>query len=399
MNSAPSSDAAPAARPPLRRDSQRRMLLGVCSGIARTLDADPVLIRAVVIVIGLLAGPLAVVAYVATAVITPRDDGRMLLSGQPPDSRENWLGWFGVIIAACMLIASGPVFDGFWDGDPVATPLLAVALIAGVVVLIRANRDRQTPTPDVTSMAAPPATAPAAPAAAAATAAAPTASQAPTAPLPAVRTYAPRGGDTAQHSPVAPEAPKPSGPSIFLPVAGVITGAAAVAVLIDALGIADLSATAVAVLLAVGALGAGCAAAFARTGMRGRVITLVLAIVLAVSAAGTAALDEQFDDGVGYHTIRPAIAADIQPEYRLGVGLLELDLRDTPLPAGVTNVRAHVGAGEIQLRVAPDVQVVPVGDTSIDGRLKPLVATKDGAPPVLRVDADVDVGGPVDLIR
>jgi phage shock protein PspC (stress-responsive transcriptional regulator) len=391
MNSAPSSDAAPAARPPLRRDSQRRMLLGVCSGIARTLDADPVLIRAVVIVIGLLAGPLAVVAYVATAVITPRDDGRMLLSGQPPDSRENWLGWIGVIIAACMLIASGPVFDGFWDGDPVATPLLAVALIAGVVVLIRANRDRQTPTPDVTPMAAAPA--------ASSAPEAPTASEALTAPLPAVRTYAPRGGDTAQHSPVAPEAPKPSGPSIFLPVAGVITGAAAVAVLIDALGIADLSATAVAVLLAVGALGAGCAAAFARTGMRGRVITLVLAIVLAVSAAATAALDEQLDDGVGYHTIRPAIAADIQPEYRLGVGLLELDLRDTPLPDGVTNVKAHVGAGEIQLRVAPDVQVVPVGDTSIDGRLKPLVETKDGAPPVLRIDADVDVGGPVDLIR
>jgi phage shock protein PspC (stress-responsive transcriptional regulator) len=397
MNSAPSSDAAPAARPPLRRDSQRRMLLGVCSGVARTLDADPVLIRAVVIVIGLLAGPLAVVAYVATAVITPRDDGRMLLSGDPPDSRENWLGWIGVIIAAAMLIASGPVFDGFWDGDPVATPLLAVALIAGVVVLIRANRDRQSPAPDVAPMAA-------APAAAASTGGAPDApaaesSEAPTAPLPAVRTYAPRGGDTAQHSPVAPQARKPSGPSIFLPVAGVITGAAAVTVVIDALGIADVSATAVAVLLAFGALGAGCAAAFARTGMRGRVITLVLAVVLAVSAAATAALDEQLDDGVGYRTIRPVIAADLQPEYRLGVGVLELDLRDTKLPDGVTNVKADVGAGEIQLRVAPDVQVVPVGDTSISGRLNPEVKTKHGAPPVLRIDGNVDIGGPVDLIR
>jgi phage shock protein PspC (stress-responsive transcriptional regulator) len=393
MNSAPSSDATPAARPPLRRDSQRRMLLGVCAGIARTLDADPVLIRAVVIVIGLLAGPLAVVAYVATAVITPRDDGRMLLAGDPPDSRENWLGWIGVVVAAVMLCTSGPVFDGFWDGDPVATPLLAIALIAGVVVLIRANRDRQAPAPDVPPMAAAPTATPTA------DAEAPTSSQAPTTPLPAVRTYAPRAGDTAQHSPVAPAAPKPSGPSIFLPVAGVITGAAAVAVLIDALGIADLTAAAVAVLLALGALGAGCAAAFARTGMRGRVITLLLAIVLALSAAATAALDEQLDDGVGYRTIRPVLAADLQPEYRLGVGVLELDLRDTQLPDGVTNVKAEVGAGEIQLRVAPDVQVVPVGDTSISGRLNPEVKTKDGAPPVLRIDADIDVGGPVDLIR
>lgn len=398
MNSAPSSDAAPAARPPLRRDGQRKMLLGVCAGIARTLDADPVLIRAVVIVIGLLAGPLAVIAYVATAVITPRDDGRMLLSGDPPDSRENWLGWVGVIVAACLLIASGPVFDGPWDGDPVAMPLLAVALIAGVVVLIRANRDRQAPPVDATTGTA--MTADAAPAdpVTAATAVTPP-DQAPTAPLPAVRTYAPRGGDTAQHSPVPPPPSEPAGPSIFLPTAGAITGAAAIAVLIDALGIADLSATAVAVLLAVGALGAGAAAAFARTGMRGRVLTLVLAIVLALSGAATAALDEQFADGVGYRTIRPAIAADLEPEYRLGVGLLELDLRDTALPAGVTNVRAHVGAGDIQLRVAPDVQVVPVGDTSIDGRLEPEVETKDGAPPVLRIDADVDVGGPVDLIR
>lgn len=399
MNSAPSSDAAPAARPPLRRDSQRRMLLGVCAGIARTLDADPVLVRAVVIVIGLLAGPLAVVAYVATAVITPRDDGRMVLSGDPPDSRENWLGWTGVIIAACMLIATGPVFDGFWDGDPVATPLLAVALIAGVIVLIRANRDRHAPAaPAAAPVAATPASEAPTEAVTAATVVAP-ADQAPTAPLPAVRTYAPRGGDTAQHSPVNPEPAKPRGPSIFLPVAGVLTGGAAVAVLVDALGIADLSATAVAVLLAVGALGAGCAAAFARSGMRGRVATLILAIVLAVSGAATAALDDQFDDGVGYHTIRPAIAADIQPEYRLGVGLLELDFRDTKLPDGVTNVKAHVGAGEIQLRVAPDVEVVPVGDTSIHGQLKPEVKTKDGAPPVLRIDADVGVGGPVDLIR
>lgn len=399
MNSAPSSDAAPAARPPLRRDGERRMLLGVCAGVARTLDADPLLVRAVVIVIGLLAGPLAVVAYVATAVITPRDDGRMLLSGDPPDARESWLGWIGVIVAACLLIASGPVFDGFWDGDPIATPLLAAALIAGVIVLVRANRDRQAPPVAVATPAGETATDPApSDPVTAATAVVP-ADQAPTASLPATRTYAPRAGDTAQHSPVPPAAPKPAGPSIFLPVAGAITGAAAIAVLVDALGIADLTATAVAVLLAVGALGAGLAAGFARTGMRGRALTLVLAIVLAIAAAGTAVLDKQLDDGVGYRTIRPAIAADIQPEYRLGVGLLELDLRDTKLPDGVTNVKADVGAGEIQLRVAPDVQVVPVGDTSIRGQLKPEVQTNDGAPPVLRIDANVDLGGPVDLIR
>ena len=404
MNSAPSSDAAPAERPPLRRDGQRRMLLGVCAGIARTLDADPLLVRAVAIVIGLLAGPLAIVAYVATAVITPRDDGRMLLSGDPPDSRETWLGWIGVLLAGCLLIVSGPVFDGFWDGDPIATPLLAVALIAGVIVLLRANRDRQIGDAATAAPTTKPATgaesSPAAPSAAdtAVTAVVP-ADQAPTAALPATRTYAPRAGSAPAHPPSPPSPPKPSGPSIFLPVAGALTAAAAIATLVDAVGLADLTADAVAVLLAAGAMVGGAAAALARPGMRGRAATLVLAIVLALSAAGTAALAHQFDDGVGYRTIRPASVADLQPEYRLGVGLLELDLRDTQLPAGVTNVRADVGMGEIQLRVAPDVRVEPVGDTSIDGPLTPSSATKNGPAPVLRIDANVDVGGPVDLIR
>jgi hypothetical protein len=308
----------------------------------------------------------------------------MLLAGEPHDARESWLGWAGVVIAGCMLIASGPVFDGFWHGDRWATPLLAVALVIGVVVLLRANRDRQA------SDAAPASEAP--------TVAAP-ADQAPTAPLPAVRTYAPRAGAAPEHSPAAPAASKPSGPSIFLPVAGVLTAGAAVATVIDAAGIADLSAAAVAVLLAVGALVGGAAAAFAPSGYRGRVATLLLAIVLAVGAAGTAALAKQLDHGVGYRHIRPALAVDLQPQYRLGVGLLELDLRDTELPDGVTNLKADVGAGEIQLRVAPDVRVVPVGDTSIDGRLAPEIQTKNGQPPTLRIDANVDVGGPVDLIR
>jgi hypothetical protein len=214
-----------------------------------------------------------------------------------------------------------------------------------------------------------------------------------------VRTYAPRAGTAPEHSPAPAAPPRPSGPSIFLPIAGVLTAGAAIATIIDAVGLVDLSAATVAVLLAVGALVGGAAAAFAPSGARGRVATLLLAIVLAAASAATAALDGPLDDGVGYRHFRPALASDLQPEYRLGVGLLELDLRDTKLPDGVTNLDAHLGAGEIQLRVPPDVRVVPVGDTSIDGPLAPRIATKDGPPPTLRVDADVDVGGPVNLIR
>jgi phage shock protein PspC (stress-responsive transcriptional regulator)/DNA-binding CsgD family transcriptional regulator len=78
-------------RPTLRRDADRRLLLGVCAGIARVLDTDPVIVRAAWIVIGLFTGPLALIAYVAAAIIVPRDDGRMLLGGEPPDRRETVL--------------------------------------------------------------------------------------------------------------------------------------------------------------------------------------------------------------------------------------------------------------------------------------------------------------------
>jgi phage shock protein PspC (stress-responsive transcriptional regulator) len=394
MNSAPTSDAAPTARPALRRDRERGMLLGVCSGVARTLDVDPLLVRAIVIVVGLLAGPLALVAYVASAVIMPRDDGRMVLATQPPDRRELWIGWAGVVLAAGTLIFTGPVIDGFWDGDPIGTPLLAIALIAGVVVLYRANRDRQTaPAPTMTAAAADP---PTAPTAVVEPDQAPTTTM-PSAALPATRTWAPRGNTPPAHSPVVP---KPSGPSIFLPVAGALLAVAAVATVIDAVGITDVSADAIAVMLAAGALVCGGAAALAG-GMRGRIVTLLLGVVLAATAAGTAILAPQFDDGVGARHIRPATAADIQPEYKLGLGLLDLDFRDVDFPPGVTTVKAHVGAGAIQLEVPDDVQIQPVGDTSTSGgSLAPITPPKkDHNAPILRIDADIDVGGSVEVGR
>jgi phage shock protein PspC (stress-responsive transcriptional regulator) len=398
--------SADTARPALRRERESKLLLGVCAGIARVLDADPAIVRGAAILLGLFTGPLAVIAYVATAAVVPRDDGRMLLGGDPPDKRENALGWAAIVLACILLLAAAPAFDAFWIDRPLSGPLLVAALIAGVIVLARANRERAKAdraadahgtTATMAAADAPPADAPTEAGAA---------SEAPTSSLLPATRVAPGGGfrppadgddDTLVSPPPPPPPPKPRGRSIFLMVAGVLVAAAAVIVVLDVLGAYDLSADGVAVALGAGALACGVAAA-AGAGRRGTAATLATGIVLAISAAGVAALADELDDGVGVKTVRPASALDIKPEYRQGVGVLELDLRDTRLPDGVTPVKAELGFGEIQVRVAPDVRVQSVGETEAGGDLAPRGVREGDPPPVLRLDAHADAGA-VRVIR
>ena len=48
---------------------------------------------------------------------------------------------------------------------------------------------------------------------------------------------------------------------------------------------------------------------------------------------------------------------ELEPEYRLAVGNLRLDLRAVPLPAGTTTVTASVAVGELHVIVPTDVSV------------------------------------------
>jgi phage shock protein PspC (stress-responsive transcriptional regulator) len=409
------SASASAERPALRRDADRRLLLGVCAGLARMLDTEPWIVRAGVIVLGLFTGPLAVVAYVAAAAIVPRDDGRMLLGGDPPDTRENVLGWAAIVLACSMLLAAAPSFDLIWVDGWLRVVIDVVAIGAGVVVLARANRDRTVQnrmrvagdggsafaTAGSSTVAADDApteaTAPAAtaPAATAETAIVRSSVVSP----PATRvapTRAPGGPGGPEHptavQPPPTPAPEPRGRSIFFPVAGALLAAAGAIVALQALGAFDVDARTAAIMLGAGAAVSGVTAAVA-AGRRGTGAILTVGILLALGAAGVAAADDELDGGVGQRVARPATAADIRPEYRLGVGQIDLDLRDTELPVGPpTTVNADVGVGEVLLRVAPDVRVEAVGDSDVSGDLDPLV-TRDGkAAPIVRLDAHTDIG-------
>lgn len=60
---------------PLRKDKQRGKLAGVCAGLARRLDIEPIWVRLAVLG-SLMFGPFAIFGYVLAAVVMDRDDER-----------------------------------------------------------------------------------------------------------------------------------------------------------------------------------------------------------------------------------------------------------------------------------------------------------------------------------
>jgi phage shock protein PspC (stress-responsive transcriptional regulator) len=128
------------------------------------------------------------------------------------------------------------------------------------------------------------------------------------------------------------------------------------------------------------------------------VIVLLLPLAI-VSAAGI-----DLHGGVGHRDYRPATVADLQPEYRIGLGRLNVDLSGVVLPPGQTDVRVRVGVGEAIVHVPDNACVttdasIGAGEANLrdrsDGWLDVEVveaATRPGDRPVLHVKADVGVG-------
>lgn len=58
----------------LRRSTEDRIVLGVCGGIAVYFNTDPVLIRAVYVLLTIFTGLVpGVISYVALAIIMPEE--------------------------------------------------------------------------------------------------------------------------------------------------------------------------------------------------------------------------------------------------------------------------------------------------------------------------------------
>jgi len=106
-------------------------------------------------------------------------------------------------------------------------------------------------------------------------------------------------------------------------------------------------------------------AVWAARGGRGRLVG-VLAIFAAVVVLAAAIAHEAAHraGGFGDKVERPVSASELESQYRLGVGELQVALRDLELPAGETRIEARLGFGELHVRVPADVPVSATGKAS-----------------------------------
>ncbi len=92
---------------------------------------------------------------------------------------------------------------------------------------------------------------------------------------------------------------------------------------------------------------------------------MVPVIVIVMPLAVVSAADLDLTGGVGEQRYRPARVSELRPEYRLGLGQLDVDLRRVSLPAGVTEVKVRVGVGEAVVRVPDGACVTTTGHVGV----------------------------------
>jgi phage shock protein PspC (stress-responsive transcriptional regulator) len=115
----------------------------------------------------------------------------------------------------------------------------------------------------------------------------------------------------------------------------------------------------VAVAIVVIAIGGLLAVAAFRSGFRWLIVP---ALAIAAGLGVVAAADIDLDGGYGERHYAPASLAELRPNYDLGAGSLEVDLRGIDFNGGERDLALEVGFGEAVLVVPRDVCVVADAD-------------------------------------
>ncbi|MBT2402397.1 PspC domain-containing protein [Streptomyces sp. ISL-87] len=404
----PGAPPTPEGRPPLRRSRRDKVLAGVCGGLGRYFDLDPVVFR---IVLGVLAvtGGVGLIFYGFAWLLLPQEgeedsEAKKLLTGRVE----------GATLAAVFAALVGcALFLSMLDNGVMAVFSVLVVLALGAASYW-SQRRRHTPPPE-------------AEAATAAHRPAPPETQAPPTPGspswwrdPLVKdgTTGPVGSTGYLWGPdedaVAPDAPAAAGAPAAAPA--VPRGGIGGRVFVLALLAGGISAASVwhgstlghalqiglAAALVVFGLGLVVSSVKGRTGFG----TVLLAVVTAVLLAGAAALPREISTDFRDVTWRPAALADVRPAYGSGTGLATLDLSRLDVPKGTTlTVRASIEAGRLKVIVPREVtartdigirlgDIQLPGDTGQDVRIKHEGETRQVTlPPV----AGTQAGGTIEL--
>ncbi|MFJ5729735.1 PspC domain-containing protein [Streptomyces paradoxus] len=424
-SAAPAEEGVPPGPPhAFRRDRRNRTLAGVCAGLGRQCDMDPVIFRITLAVLSATGG-IGLLFYGFAWLFVPYDDEeknevRKLLTGRVD----------GQALAAVLfaLVGCGVFLTMLNNGGVLTFAVVLSLLLAGAGYW---SRQRGAPSPD--------------PLAAQAVADAPPEPKAPpvflTTPSwwrdPIVKDGTHIGGtgylwgprdphdldiaaalniglgtqpQTREDIPVPrPGPPRPRGPrsiggSVFL--LALLAGALGTSRTWEGHPLGTSLQTGLACALAVLGLGIAVSAFLGRTGAG----SVFLAVITAGLLAGAAALPKDIGTHWARTTWQPATVADVRPGYDLGTGVGTLDLSKLDVSGKQTvTTRAEVGMGRIKVLVPEDVTVrlnveVGIGDLQLPGddpkdvdvqpdqRKEITLSPAEGAEKSGTIDLDLQVG-------
>ncbi|KPH97343.1 phage shock protein C, PspC [Actinobacteria bacterium OV450] len=403
-----------ADRPPLRRSRRDKVLAGVCGGLGRYFDLDPVIFR---IVLGVLAitGGVGLIFYGFAWLLLPvegEDDSeaKKLLTGRVE----------GATLAAVFAALVGcALFLSMLDNGGLAVFSVLVILALGAASHW-SQRRRSTAAPEAEPQAAhrpgPPETqAPPAPGSPSwwrdplvkdGTTGPVGASGYLWGPDDSADAHAARniaGGRGAAVALRAGAAPVPRGGiggRVF--VLALLAGGIATASVWQGSTLSYALQIGLASALAVFGLGLAVSSVKGRTGFG----TVLLAMITAGLLAGASALPREI--GTDWKAVewRPAAVADVKPVYTAGTGLATLDLSRLDVPKGSSlSVRAGVKAGRLKVIVPREVTAqadvsVKLGDIRLPGDTSQDVRIKSGGETqqaTLKPSAGTEAGGTIEL--
>jgi phage shock protein PspC (stress-responsive transcriptional regulator) len=302
----------------LRRRVSDRVIGGVAGGLGDYFEVDPLLLR--IAFVGLMIfGGAGLVLYVIAWLLIPSDgqersvvEGVIHRAGQIP-SRFLWIAVS--IIAIVVLIGPFRGEDLTLGSGPFGIPgaIWALVVIVGGIALLR-RRDSSPPVAAATAVE----------------------------------------GVAAVAQPVTTErpAPRPRSPLTWYTLGACFVLVGVLAAVSRIMGIEVTPGQYFGLALI------GLAAGLIVGGWWGRARILMLFVILLAPLAGIASfLTAPLEGGVGNVQVAPATIAELQTEYRLLAGELDLDLTQLPVGSGEYAISASVGTGQLVVLVPEGVSL------------------------------------------
>ncbi|MEO6471413.1 MAG: PspC domain-containing protein [Aeromicrobium sp.] len=129
----------------VKRSTDDRMIAGVCSGLAKYLNIDPVVLRVVLAALTFV-GFAGVVLYLAAWFLLPTDTDPKSVAAHwfKLDENEEQVRTIGLIVAGVLAVTAGAgIFDGQWSAPFPWIGIVAFALLyVWVIKPRRAKRER-----------------------------------------------------------------------------------------------------------------------------------------------------------------------------------------------------------------------------------------------------------------